>query len=33
MDKEHPSMTIAKREFMAWYETKNTDAIDSDNGR
>jgi len=32
IDNEYPSMTIAKREFMAWYETKNTDAIDSDGG-
>ena len=30
IDSEYPSMTIAKREFMAWYETKNTGAIDSD---
>ena len=32
IDNEYPSMTIAKREFMAWYETKNTAAIDSDGG-
>ena len=32
IDNGYPSMTIAKREFMAWYETKNTNAIDSDGG-
>ena len=32
IEAEYPSMTIVKREFMAWYETKNTDAIDSDGG-
>jgi len=32
IDNEYPSMTIAKCEFMAWYETKNTAAIDSDGG-
>jgi len=29
IDNEYPSMTIAKREFMAWYETKNAAAIDN----
>jgi len=32
IDTKYPSITITKREFMAWYETKNTTAIDSAGG-
>ena len=32
IDSEYPSMTIAKRKFMAWYDKESASAIDSDAG-
>ena len=29
MDAKHPQMTLAKREFLDWYNTENTTTIDS----
>jgi len=32
IDNEYPSMTIAKHEFLAWYDKENIVSLDSDNG-